>query len=268
MLRGRSIVAPVVLFLALTLSGCGGAIGPLNGSASDIWARSYPLDKNGEVSIVNGNGNIDVEGVDGVSVEVRADRIAHGATDQVARDLLPRITIKEVVKPDFVSIETERIAGLMIGARSEVRYHVKAPKSAKVRATTTNGGISVVDIDGHVLAQTTNGGVNARRLGDGIEARSTNGRIDVQLAALGAHGVELRTVNGGIRLGLPEGAKATVSATTINGGINVSGLNLDAPVQSRQRLEGKLNGGGTDIQLRTTNGGIDISAATNDASSK
>ena len=57
--------------------------------------------------------------------------------------MLPRIAIKEDVTPDRVSVQTERMTGFMIGAGFEVRYHVKKPKSATVRATTTNGGIRV-----------------------------------------------------------------------------------------------------------------------------
>ena len=54
------------------------------------------------------------------------------ATDAAARELLPRIDIKEDIKPDRVSLETERMSGIMIGAAFEVRYHVRAPKNAVV----------------------------------------------------------------------------------------------------------------------------------------
>ena len=49
----------------------------------------------------------------------------------------------------------------MIGAGFEVRYHVKAPKKATIRATTVNGGVMVTALSGRVIAQTTNGGVLA-----------------------------------------------------------------------------------------------------------
>ena len=44
------------------------------------------------------------------------------------------------------------------------------------------------------------------------------------------------------------------------GGINVSGLKLETTESTRRRVEGKLNGGGTLIDLRTTNGGIRVRA--------
>ena len=49
----------------------------------------------------------------------------------------------------------------------------------------------------------------------------------------------------------------TVSASVTNGGISVGSLdNFDVSEKSRRHLEGKLNGGGTAIDLSTTNGGI------------
>jgi DUF4097 and DUF4098 domain-containing protein YvlB len=211
------------------------------------------------VRIVNTNGKIEVEGVDGSTVEVRAERIARGATDAAARELLPRIVIKEDSTPDRVSLETERMSGIMIGAAFEVRYHVRAPKSAVVSVTNTNGQVSLTSLSGKVNAHTTNGGVNGRNLTGGVDARSTNGGVTIDLASVGTERISLRTTNGGVTLIVPEKAKASLSASWTNGGINVSSLeNLDVSEKSRRRFEGTLNGGGTPIELQTTNGGIRI----------
>jgi Putative adhesin len=251
-----ALALPVASVMA---SGCG-PLGPLQGRASDTWTHTYPLSKTGEVTIVNVNGKVDVEGVDGSTLEVQAERIARGATEQLARDLLPRVPIEEHATPDFVSIETKRIGGFLIGASFEVRYHVKAPRTATVRATTVNGGVTVTAMDGKVIAQTTNGGVVATQITGGIEARTVNGGVRVQLASLGGGSVELTTVNGGVRLALPETSKATISATWVNGGITTSGLQFEVKEQSKRHFEGRLNGGGASIDLKTVNGGIRLGA--------
>src|SRR6185295_14182983 len=122
-------VGVLLLPLAVALAGCDMAFhGHLTGRATDEWTRSYPLASGGELRIVNTNGKIEVEGVAGSTVEVRAERIARGISDAAAAELLPRIVIKEDAKPDRVSLETERMSGIMIGAAFEVRYHVRAPK--------------------------------------------------------------------------------------------------------------------------------------------
>jgi len=257
--RAKSALIVLLLPVALVLAGCDLSLGHLTARATDEWTRSYPLDAGGEVRIVNTNGKIEIEGTDGSTVEVRAEKIARGATDAAARELLPRIAIKEDIKPDRVWLETERMSGIMIGAAFEVRYHVRAPKRAVVNITNTNGQVALSALDGKVRAQTTNGGVNGRNLSGGVDARSTNGGVTIDMASVGPDSITLRTTNGGVTLTLPDRAKANLTASCTNGGINVSSLeNLEISEQSRRRLEGRLNGGGTSIEVRTTNGGIRV----------
>src|SRR3954464_4087755 len=157
-------VAVVVLPLALVLGGCDVSLGNLSARATDEWTHTYQLTAGGEVRIVNTNGRIEVEGVDGATVEVRAERIARGATDAAARELLPRIIIKEDATPDRVSVRTERMGGIMIGASFEVRYHVRAPKNAVVTVSNTNGQVTLTGLNGKVTAHTTNGQVRGDTL--------------------------------------------------------------------------------------------------------
>lgn len=261
---GRSLaMGPVaVAAAALVVSGCGIPGGPGGPRVSETWTHTYPLNKTGEVTIVNANGRIEVEGVEGATaVEIEAEKIARGATEAIARDLLPRIPIEERGTPDFVSIETRRLNGFMIGASYEVRYRVKMPKGATIRATTVNGGVSVSGMDGRVIARTTNGGIRATGIAGSLEARSVNGGVRVQFASTDNGPSELRTVNGGVRVALPETAKATVSASWVNGGINLSGLQFEVTEQARRRFEGRLNGGGPTIEVATVNGGITLGTA-------
>ena len=248
-------VVPVVLALA----GC--AIGPLAGQASDEWTRTYQLAPGTSFEVGNTNGKVDVEGVDGSTVEVRAERIAKAATDEAARALLPKIRINEKITHDRIVVETERIGGLMIGASMEVRYHVKAPKGAAVTVQTTNGGISIEGFSSRTDAITTNGSITGARLAGTIHARTTNGNVRIEVAPAGAERVDVSTTNGGVRLTLPETAKASLVASCTNGGIDVSGLKFEVQEQSRHRLEGKLNGGGPPIELHTINGGIHVRGA-------
>jgi DUF4097 and DUF4098 domain-containing protein YvlB len=136
---------------------------------------------------------------------------------------------------------------------------VKAPKGATVRATTTNGEIDVAALGGKLIAQTTNGDLRAKNLTGGVDARTTNGDVRIDVASLGADRVELTTTNGSVTLMLPETAKADLSASCTNGGIDVSAVKVDPTAeQTRRRVEGRINGGGTPIQLRTTNGRIRV----------
>jgi hypothetical protein len=247
----------LLLSSALLLAGCDMSVGHLTGRATDEWTHRYPLSAGGEVRIVNTNGKIEVEPADGPDVEIRAERIARAATDAGARELLPRISIKEDIGPDRVSIQTERMHGIMIGAAFEVRYHVRAPKNAVVNVRNTNGQVALAGLAGKVTAQTTNGAVTAKGLTGGVEARSTNGVVNIDMASVGSEPISARTTNGAVVLSLPENTRADVSASWTNGGIKVAPeLKIEETEKSRRRFEGRLNGGGTAIELQTTNGGI------------
>jgi hypothetical protein len=252
----RRVLRAVVVPLVLVLAGCEMSFGNLAGRATDEWTHTYPLQPGGEIQIDNANGAIDVTGIDGSTVEVKAERIAKAATDEGARELLPRIKITENATPDRIVIETEKMSGIMMGVSTEVRYHVRAPKSAKVRLINTNGRVNVTGMTGDVIAKTSNGGVVGKDLAGPVSASTTNGGVAIDLASLGAGPIELSTTNGGVALSLPESAKADVDATCTNGGIRITGLTLQLEEQSRRRVKGTLNGGGTSVRLHTTNGGV------------
>lgn len=255
--------ALAVLPLVLALAGC--QIGPLNGRASAEWTKSYQLKPGTAFEIGNTNGKVEVEAVDGSTVEVRAERIAKARTNAAAEELLPKIKIDEKVTHDRIVVATERMAGLLIGASVEVRYHVKAPKGAPVTVQTTNGAIALTGLSGRTDAIATNGPITGDGLGGEVHARTTNGAIRIDLASAGTDRIEIETTNGAIRLGLPPSAKANLTASCTNGRIDASGLKLEMQEESRRRLEAKLNGGGAPIDLHTVNGGIRIRASNGSA---
>jgi hypothetical protein len=249
----------LVLPASIALGGCDVSLGNLTGRATEEYTHTFQLAEGGEVRIANTNGRVEVEPGDGQTVEVRVEKIARAATDIGAKELLPRITIREDASPERVSLETGRLGGVLIGVSFEVRYHVRAPKNALINTTTTNGGIAITGMAGKVIAHTTNGGVTAKQLTGGIEARSTNGGVSVDMASIGTERISLRTTNGGVVLMVPESAKADLTASCTNGGIVVApDLKMEVFDQTRRRLEGRLNGGGTTIELHTTNGGVRV----------
>jgi hypothetical protein len=245
-----------VLPLALALAACDGPFG-LSGRAVDEWTRSYSLADGGQLQISNTNGIVEIEGVAGSTVDVRAERVARARTDSAARELLSRMAITEDVTPTRISLDSGRTGGFSSGGY-EVHYHVRTPKNTVVRATTTNGMILLTALSGHTTAATTNGEVRAEALAGGIRAKTTNGRVDVGLTALGAGDVDLQTTNGAIVLTLPLESKADLDASVTNGAISVTGLTVDASEQSRRHLSARINGGGTPIRVSTTNGAIRI----------
>src|SRR5678816_3501860 len=63
-------IGALALPLAVLLAGCDLSLGHLAARATDEWTHTYPLSPGGEVRIVNTNGKVEIEGVDGATVEV------------------------------------------------------------------------------------------------------------------------------------------------------------------------------------------------------
>ena len=249
----------IVLSALVAAAGCripGNATG-MSGRAADEWTRTYTLAEGGEVNINSPNSGVDVEGADGNTVDVRADRIAHAASDEAAAEIVPRISIKEEVGLEKIALRTEPLGGIVIGVTVEVHYHVRAPRSATIRARSVNGGLTVKGFTGRVILTVVNGGVTAEALAGGVEVRSTNGPAKIALASFEADFVDIRVTNGSLRFTLPDAANANLNASATNGTIDVSALKIERlGDQTGRRVRGRLNAGGAPIELVSVNGNI------------
>jgi putative adhesin len=231
----------------------------LAGQARDEWTRSYPLTRDGEVQIIGANGSVDLQGGSGTTVDVRAERIAHAATDAAAQEILPRIRIHEDVTTDKIVIQTEGLAGIVIGVDVAVNYHVIMPATARARVRAVNGDVTVQNIEGQIVLSSTNGQVIGRDLKGGVDARSVNKGVTIGLAAFGRDPVELRAVNGSVDLTVPREANATIEANYTNGLFDIQDLKYEPfGEDSRRRARGRLNEGGTPITITTVNGNIKV----------
>ena len=248
-----------LVLLTLAVSGCQGRRqASLTGGATDEWSRSYPLSPDGELQIIGANGSVDIRGWTGTTVEVRAERIARASSDDAARELLPRIRIREDVSPEKIVLQTEGLAGIVIGVDVVVNYHVTMPSTARARVRAVNGDVKVADVQGQLVLSSTNGEVVGTNLGGGVDARSVNKNITVSLGAFGRDPVDLRAINGSVDLTLPSDVNASLETST-TGTFDISGLTYETSgEQTRRRARGRLNAGGTPISISAVNGNIRV----------
>jgi DUF4097 and DUF4098 domain-containing protein YvlB len=247
--------------LLLFAAGCQGRRNAsLTGRASDEWRRSYPISPDGEVQIVGANGSVEIQGGSGSTVEVRAERIVHASTDAAAKEIVPRIGIREDVSSDKIVLLTEGLSGIVIGVNIEVNYHVTMPSSARARVRAVNGDVTVSDVAGQLVLSSTNGQVIGKNLRGGVDARSVNKGVTVSLSSFGRDPVDLRATNGSVDLTVPPDVNASLEANYTNGSFDISKDLTYEPFgeQSRRRARGRLNNGGTPITITTINGNIRV----------
>jgi len=252
----RAVSGAVILLAAAAgMAACDVMVNTMEGGrarAEQAWSKTYTLSGSGaSVEIVNVNGPIEVEAVEGDTLDVKARLVAHGATEEAAQAALKKVEIREEASAGKVRLEAWYPREPRRQA-IEVSYTIRAPRTANVRLRTVNGRIKIE-------GETTNGGVEGHALGESVVATTTNGGIKIDMAKLGGDGVSLETTNGGIDVVLPGDAKATVAARCVNGGISVSNLPFEKTgAGSRRKLDGTINGGGPALRLETVNGGIRV----------
>ncbi|HIJ65858.1 MAG TPA: DUF4097 family beta strand repeat protein, partial [Candidatus Hydrogenedentes bacterium] len=134
---------------------------------------------------------------------------------------------------------------------------VEAPEGA-VDAASTNGRIRVLDAQGDVNVTTANGNVYIHRRGAGSSHATTiNGAIEMHVLTPSVGDADLNTQNGDITLVLCPGCQMAVEASTAHGAVRTE-IPVDAAdgVQRKNRINGRIGGGGPNFTLQTLNGDI------------
>jgi Putative adhesin len=144
------------------------------------------------------------------------------------------------------------------GHHAKLTFDVQVPRGVRFHAMTTNGAVHCVKLESVVQAETTNGDVEVST-SEWASAKTTNGGVRVSMGNAKWSGeLEEETTNGSVDVTLPASAEFKVDAGTTNGGISTA---FPISVQGRfnsKSLSGTVGGGGRDLKLATTNGGIEL----------
>ena len=118
-----------------------------------------------------------------------------------------------------------------------------------IDANTSGGGIHGNKIDGELVARTSGGSVELRNLTCSVEAHTSGGNIEIEVTQLGKY-VRVSNSGGNIHLEVPgdKGLDLALRADRIK----VDALNNFSGQQDEHKITGKMNGGGTPIDARTS----------------
>ena len=132
----------------------------------------------------------------------------------------------------------------------------------ELRLRTGDGHVEGDNLDGMLSVQTGDGRVRVNGRFDALELRTNDGSVDAE-ARMGSKIVRewyVTTGDGAVRLRIPGNFSADLDAHTGDGRIRVDfPLTVPAGRMSESTVEGKLNGGGPPLRVRTGDGSITIS---------
>jgi Toastrack DUF4097 len=160
------------------------------------------------------------------------------------------------------------------GNSSDIEIQVPARTNLSLR--TMNGGDIVVEgVEGEIEVTNMNGGVVLNNVAGSMVAHSANGRVLATLREITTKmPMSFSSMNGNVDITLPSNAKANLKMRTDNGAtwsdfemqIRPNPPTVEDSrnqrgrlrIQTDKTLNGTINGGGLDVDLRTLNGNIYI----------
>lgn len=125
-----------------------------------------------------------------------------------------------------------------------------------VRAQTAGGQITVDQAKGDVAVKTSGGGIQVSGARGRLSAQTSGGNIRVDLAVATEKPIELATSGGNIEVAVPSDFKADLNARTAGGSVKCD-LPIDGDAK-RGSVQGKINGGGPAVNLKTSGGNIHV----------
>src|SRR5688500_13119225 len=161
-MRRLSLLA-LVLFAGLSVAGCdiqaeNGKfdIDFASGKATDTWSRTYTVPAGGRFELINVNGRVTAESTDGKEVIVEGRRTAKGRSDEIAKENLAKMEIREEVGGSTVRVESRppRMSGF---GGHEIEWTVKVPKGSIVDLRTTKGDVRRNGLTGEIHARVRDG---------------------------------------------------------------------------------------------------------------
>lgn len=279
----RSVLARVLAFTVIALLLAGGASAE---KRTQKIEKTYRLEAGGQVVLENVNGGITVETWDRDRVELQIVKEVKAGSRQDAEKALEEFEVAIDSTPQRLHVQARKprnedggLLGWLGGDRIQysASFHLRIPRRADLEIDTVNGGVEVRELEGRLDVDTVNGRVVLARTAGNAHVSTTNGRIEVAQArgtltasttngSIGAEmeavdpGADLRfsTTNGSVEVHLPRDLGAHLRARTTNGGIST-----DFPVEVKGRhgskkVDAEINGGGGNVEIRTTNGAIRI----------
>jgi hypothetical protein len=122
-----------------------------------------------------------------------------------------------------------------------------------VRASTSS--IKGDNIKGELVASTSGGSIRLTGVAAALKASTSAGGIDAEITSLGKY-LDLSTSAGGIHVQMPlnKGLDLDLRANRVN----VGTLNNFNATMEKDRVNGKLNGGGTLVTMRASSGSISV----------
>jgi len=247
----KSIASMLVLCSAFTVS-------------AEDYERKFDVDPGGKLDLKTEAGSVKILTHDAASVLVMVEVNGKDADDfELSTEL---------------SGKTLEVVGEVEGRRwhrnLQVEFSVTVPEEFDIDIDTSGGSIRISDLTGDIDARTAGGSIRVGSIKGKVELNTSGGSIQTEniYGPLNAHtsggsiratfaqqlteDATLDTSGGSITAYLVPDVKIDLDASTSGGRVKTD-FNVNGRIK-KQSIRGEINGGGPELQLRTSGGSVKV----------
>ena len=246
----------------------------LQTAAAAEWHKQWMVGDKPELHLSAGDASVEVEAGDKDSIEAtvtsRGWAIGTGG-----------VRITEHQNGSRVDLDIKLPSGHFSWGNRSLRVEVRVPQKlmadihtgdgsiklrelmGSIRADTGDGSIEATDLDGNLDAHTGDGTVHVSGRFDNVKLHTQDGSVELNVLK-GSHvnaDWRIQTGDGSVHLRLPKQLSANLELTTGDGHIQLDLPLTISGMQSQHSVQGKLNGGGPLVTVRTGDGSITVGAS-------
>jgi DUF4097 and DUF4098 domain-containing protein YvlB len=233
--------------------------------------RAFKMTGQASLTVREKSGDVQIEAWDDSTIRVRADGsepcftatensvVVEPGTDHGSIDYALRV-------PRSCSVQVNNTAGDVIveGTSGGATIQSQAGDVTLLRVggcfqvKTANGDLSAEELNGALTFSTASGDLTVERSSlAGCEVESVSGDAEIETTLARQGNYRFNTVNGDLKLSIPRDAGATITMQTQQGEVDTD-LPAEISHAGKKRWEGKINGGGARVEMRSVSGDLEI----------
>lgn len=268
------LLSSLALAAALVVSTACDVVELVAQGQTGSFERTLPVSGPVVVDVRTGSGDIQIK--TGPAGTVRVVGRIHARGVALSESAASRVSAIEKAPPIEQAGTTIRIGDRgnnPVYQHVSISYEITVPANTQIQSTTGSGDLTIGNMRGSITAQTGSGNIDIAETGGDVHAQTGSGDIraravggtirahtgsgDIEIRQTARADAEMQTGSGDVQLILADNAAFDLVARTGSGAIHVT-QPIATRVQSRNRLEGAVRGGGGRVNVHTGSGSITI----------
>ena len=237
-----AVLTAILFFVGLNLSE-----GAVKEKFEEKFTKTVSLAKDGEVSLTNISGSIEVKTWDKGEVKIDALKISKATTVDKAKENSAKVKITVEKEGNTLKIKTEYPRSKKEWKKDSinvsVNYYLMIPAKAAAKISSVSGNVDLESIGGAAKVKAISGSVTIKKADKGVDCDVVSGNIIVQDVTGNAY---LKAISGKIDA---EGIRGSIKSSVVSGKIRLRNVSeadtVDAKATSGSvSYEGKIKSDG------------------------